>query len=234
MKVKKEDGLSVWQKADIIGKYAVQLASVIAVLVALYNVRIGLESLELAYKQDARNERSQPILYETSFERSSMVYHIRTEDNREFELPVLSPRVRVLSGAIKRITAISFDGKKYGTISSLTMRPEWNSEYSVGVDVAPLEAPLVEEDIYYDNFYLYIEPVEGDPQLDLVCAKVDLLVKEVAETNVYTWLSLLKLDRDKIPRTAEERMLSAYWDLHTNIHALEEQIALLREQIGLH
>ncbi len=90
------------------------------------------------------------------------------------------------------------------------------------VAVPPLENPPVENDQAYDYYFLYLEPMSGEPVLDLVFHKIDLVLGQVTSGVVHR-TALLELDTlEESPRKA---MLSAYAALYAALDDLPVQAA---------
>lgn len=121
---------------------------------------------------------------------SEYAYQI-TYGGKQFECPAPSSRLSVQSGALRAITALSYDGSNYEEISILLVRRDWDKcEYEI--DVPPPAAPLVAEGLVYNYYFLYIEPVSGAPTLDLVCNEINLESGGVT-AKIYKQIHLLKL-----------------------------------------
>lgn len=120
-----------------------------------------------------------------------------------------------------REQSLSYDGVRYGKIAALPIERDWDG-YSVEVAVPPLENPPVENDQAYDYYFLYLEPMSGEPVLDLVFHKIDLSLGQVTSGVVHR-TALLELDTlEESPRKA---MLSAYAALYEALDDLPAQAA---------
>ena len=197
-----------------------QAAVVVSILALIVSSAFSWAQLRQAATAELREAREQSLSYKLEQVQSHYTYQISYQGS-VLECPAPSSRIKVQTGALRCVTAITFDGVRYGEIAALPIERDWDG-YSVEVAVPPLENPPVESDQAYDYYFLYLEPMSGEPVLDLVYHKIDLALGQVTSGVVHR-TALLELDTlEESPRKA---MLSAYAALYAALDDLPVQAA---------
>lgn len=130
--------------------------------------------------------------------------------------PAPSLRLQVTHGCLQSITAISFDGTAFYELSELPVQEEWGN-YTVDITVPP-HAAIAEDGLVYDYFFLYLEPIEGQSQLDLICTTISLDTQEV-RSSVFHPIALVQTGF--LPDAPRREMLSAYYTLYEKLEELK-------------
>ena len=197
-----------------------QAAVAVSILALIVSSAFSWAQLRQAATAELREAREQSLSYKLEQVQSHYTYQISYQGS-VLECPAPSSRIKVQTGALRCVTAITFDGVRYGEIAALPIERDWDG-YSVEVAVPPLENPPVENDQAYDYYFLYLEPMSGEPVLDLVFHKIDLALGQVTSGVVHR-TALLELDTlEESPRKA---MLSAYAALYAALDDLPVQAA---------
>lgn len=197
-----------------------QAAVVVSILALVVSSAFSWAQLRQAATAELREAREQSLSYKLEQVQSHYTYQISYQGS-VMECPAPSSRIKVQTGALRCVTVITFDGVRYGEIAALPIERDWDG-YSVEVAVPPLENPPVEHDQVYDYYFLYLEPMSGEPILDLVFHKIDLALGQVT-SGVAHRTALLELDTlEESPRKA---MLSAYAALYEALDGLPAPVA---------
>lgn len=195
-----------------------QAAVIVSILALIVSSVFSWAQLRQAATAELREAREQSLSYQLEQVQSHYTYQISYQGS-VLECPAPSSRIKVETGALRCVTAITFDGTRYGEIAALPIERDWDG-YCVEIAVPPLENPPVEGEEVYDYYFLYLEPMSGAPVLDLVVHKIDLASGQVT-SGVLHRTALLELDTlEESPRKA---MLSAYAALFEALDALPAQ-----------
>ncbi len=176
------------EKIEFVLKILTGVVSVVVGIVSMFLACAQYRISEIA-EQRAQRERgfsySMDVVYE-EIDNGQSRYNYHLQDGREIPAPLT--RITVLTGDFKTMTGILYDGTTYQDISNFSSDPEkrkkLDSHISVSVINDVLETPLVQDDIFYDYFFLYVEPVTGESFLDLICNEVNLITEKL-ERQVY-------------------------------------------------
>lgn len=137
--------------------------------------------------------QKEPISYDLEHSDSDRYYYSIIDGNSQnLKIPSKTTKVIVNSGVIKQMTAITFDGNKFETISTLPLT-KYKDQVYVTIDVEPLKETIASENIAYDYYFLYVVAMSGEKKLDLIVTEIDLTTQE-CNTYVYHQNDLLKLD----------------------------------------
>lgn len=149
--------------ANILGTYA-------ALAGTLFGLFFTKSQLRIAESEEARARRAEPLAYTLEAVDTHYQYEIQW-DGGAASIPAPAYRLRVSHGSLRSVTAISFDGREFHELRTLPMEDEWEGR---PLDIAMPAQYVVEDGVAYDYFFLFLEPVEGPPQLDLVCTEISL------------------------------------------------------------
>lgn len=210
------------EKIDFVLKI---LKGVVSVVVSIVSIFLTCAQYRISKTAEQREQRergfsySMDVIYE-KIDNGQSRYNYHLQDGREIPAPLM--QITVLTGDYKTMTGILYDGTTYQDISSFSSDPEkrkdLDSHMSVSVIDKILETPLVQDDILYDYFFLYVEPVTGEPFLDLICNEVNLITEELERQVYYHRTDLLELDT--LEDSPKKTMLSVYAKLYENIQNL--------------
>jgi hypothetical protein len=207
-------------RIDGITKFVIPIAGV---LISAAGLWIAYSQYPIAQNEHAMAELVQPVVYTVSYQDAGTLYEISNNGNM-IAIPALEPNVKIESGVLKFITALQYDGEALSLLSHLDISPDWEAD-SVTIKAQIGENPLVADGIFYDYLFLYMEPIEGEPILDLVYAEVDLSAKAVVRTRICHRDGLLALALDQTLSYAERYMLEAYEKLTGEIAELNSRTA---------
>ena len=188
---------------------------IVSVLSLIFGSLFSWAQLRQAKTAELREVRQQELTYVLETAPSQYLYQITTPE-AQLEIAAPALRLSVETGSLQSVTAIVYDGTHYQTVGSCLIRRSRNDCF-VDNTAVPLETPLTDGQRAYDYFFLYLEPMTGDPVLDLVCNTIDLETLEV-QTTVSHRLSLLMLDPDS--SSPQQVMLQAYQSLYEDLKKL--------------
>lgn len=194
----------------ILGTYVTAVGTILGIMLTWSQLRI-------AHSEEERARRTEPLAYTLEAVDTHCQYEVQ-KDGVAASLPAPSFRLRVTHGSLHSITAISFDGDEFYQLASLPIQDRWNR---CSVDISlPAQSIIVDGNTVYDYFFLFLEPTEGQYQLDLVYNIIDLDTQQV-QSSVLRPISLAQLDF--LREGPKKEMLSAYDILQKNL----TQLALL-------
>jgi len=173
------------------------------------------------------SELAQPIAYTVTFQDIGTKYHIQEEDGRETTVPAWDPVVAITNGALKTLTAMSYDGENLYFITTFENTPI-QKDYTITIKALFSGELLVANRTLYDYLFLYIEPVEGAPTLDLVCTEIDLDNGAILRTYKLQKFNLLELESNPNLDTARRQMLEAYQKLFSMMADIQALTNLLQ------
>lgn len=193
--------------ANILGTYA-------ALAGTLFGLFFTRSQLRIAESEEARARRAEPLAYTLEAVDTHYQYEIQW-DGGAASIPAPAYRLRVSHGSLRSVTAISFDGREFHELRTLPMEDEWEGG---PLDIAMPAQYVVEDGVAYDYFFLFLEPVEGPSQLDLVCTEISLDTWETG-SSVQRCIDLAR--RDFLPPGAQRDMLETYSVLRDTLKSLE-------------
>lgn len=194
-------------RTTILGAYVTVLGTILGIMFTWSQLRI-------AHSGEERARRAEPLSYTLEAVNTYYQYDIQS-NNIAASLPAPSFRLRVTHGSLHSITALSFDGDEFYQLSSLPIQDHWN-HCTVDITMPP-QAVIVDGNTVYDYFFLFMEPTEGQYQLDLIYTTIDLDTQQVQSSILYP-VSLVQLDfLDEGPK---KEMLSAYDTLQKSLTQL--------------
>ena len=190
-----------------------------AVYVTIAGTVVGLVftgfQVHLALTGEERARRAETLAYTLETVNTHYEYEIQQGD-QVVSAPAPSLRLQVTHGSLRSITAISFDGTAFYELSELPVQEEWGN-YTVDITVPP-HAAIAEDGLVYDYFFLYLEPIEGQSQLDLICTTISLDTQEV-RSSVFHPIALVQTGF--LPDAPRREMFSAYHTLHEKLEELK-------------
>ena len=197
---------------------------VCGVIVSLMSILIAYSQLIVAKKEATMAELVQPIIYTISYLDAATEYMI-LENGNTMTLAALEPTVTIENGALKSLTALGYDGEQLYLVDSIAILPSWKAA-SVTIKAQISDNPFIVGRVFYDYLFLYIEPVEGEPMLDLVCAEIDLDSGAIIRTYRLQKHNLLELELNPDLDYAKKHMLEAYKELYVAYKAVVETVSV--------
>ncbi len=184
--------------------YTTILGTYVTILGTILGLLFTWTQLRIAHNQEDRARRSEPLSYSLASKNTHYQYDIQ-QDGTAVSLPAPSLQLQVSHGSLHSITAISFDGTGFYELSSLPMQDSWNG---CTVDITmPAQSVVIDGNLIYDYFFLFLEPTEGPCQLDLICNIISLDTQTV-ESIIYHPISLVQLEY--LSEGPQQKILSVY------------------------
>lgn len=170
--------------------------------------------LRIARSEEARAQRAEPLSYMLQAVDTHYVYELAV-DGSEQTIAAPSLRLQVTHGSLHAVTAISYDGEELYQMATLPIQDDWKG---CGVDITlPAQAIEQEGDTIYDYFFLYLEPVEGEAQPDLICNAISV-EKQAVTSHIMHRIDLVRLESQ--PQRAQREMLEVYAKLSDRLAEL--------------
>jgi len=175
------------------------LVSIIAVIVsasaAMVNISIARSHQALSYESAQRARIMEPIDYETDFVYDGTFYQIE-EYGATFTIPAEELQLRITRGTVRTISALRHNGERlhfmYNADSDMIEAANRGEYIVIITELDP--DPLVENGIFYDYFFLYMEPVQGAPIMDMIVIEVDIRSGEIIRRARYQGHDARRLD----------------------------------------
>ena len=188
------------------------------VCVTVFGTVLGLlltwSQLRIARSGEERAQREEPLAYTLEAAQSRYEYEIQRE-GESIRIPAPSLRLKVTHGSLDTVTAITFDGTRVYELAVLPVRESWQG---CVVDIAvPPEALIVDGETVYDYFFLFLEPTQGENQLDLICSTVDL-EEQTVRCSTFHRVALVQLSYGA--DGPQGQMLQVYDDLRRELERL--------------
>ncbi len=203
------------RKADI-WKIIPIIISILSLIISAINVYM---IFSLTYASERREVQTQTLSYSLVPEFAGMKYmYTYNGEEKEAEAPTL--KLKVNSGAICTVTPIRFDENGIHVVPTVPMAVEdtlLDKEYYVRIDSDSPGKVIFEGEIAYDYFFLFIQPLSGEPILDLVCHRIHMPTGQVG-SRVYHRIDLLGIDSQDSAVLTE--MLNRYKQLYDLINKL--------------
>jgi hypothetical protein len=209
---------------NVLGWINKKILPICGIIISVAGACIAYSQLVIIEKEAIMAGLVQPIIYTVSYQNAQTEYQI-VDNGKVFTIKAMEPTITIENGAVRDVTAFGFDGKALYLNKNETIRPDWKAK-SIVVKAQVSANPLVINQIFYDYLFLYIEPVEGEPTLDLVCAEIDLTNGAIVRAYRYRKHRLLSLELDAPIDPAERCMLEDYRNLYRLILDLEEGTSL--------
>ena len=169
--------------------YITILETYVAILGTILGLVFTWSQLRISQNEDDRSRRAEPLSYTLEAVNTHYQYDIQQE-GVAMSIPAPSLRLHVTHGSLSSITAISFDGSAFHELSDLPILDRWEG---CTVDVTmPAESLIVNGNLVYDYFFLFLQPTEGENQLDLICNTISLDTQEV-QTSIFHPIALAQL-----------------------------------------
>lgn len=186
--------IDIWKLIPIV-------VSVISLIVSIIN---SIMTFSLTMASERRAIQNQALAYSITTEDLGMKYTY-TYNGEERVVPAPSLKLKIATGAICSVTPIQFDDSGIKINETVTFEVE-NSlvdrEYYVTIDSESPGEVIFEGEIAYDYSFLYIQPLSGEPILDMVCHKINLSTGEI-RSRVYHRIDLLGTDYQDSPVFSE-------------------------------
>jgi len=198
------------------------LCAVLSVALTAFNM---LHTERVRREQERLSALLQPIVYTVGWEDSPRFRYSIVENGKCREFPAKVTRVDVTRGAIRSMTAVTFDGETAKVLGSFEVQAEKEQRdmaavpTGVTVETEPQNVPLTEGALLYDYFFLWIEALDGERRLDMICHVIDLDSGAVSETLRWSRPELLRRSQSA-PQNAREKMLADYWELAVRMEEL--------------
>lgn len=201
-----------------------KLGVTIAALTLLVTCFIGLEANKLSRQAAYTAQAQMPIDYTlTPVEDSDHVLHV-TYKNEQYTLPAFSTEFKLQQGMMKSIYIYEFDGTHFHQNSVFTARHLSDilssTSYSPSDVYTVITATETGEKVInnsgtlaYSYYFLLIESMAGETNLDLVCNAINLTTKEI-EPAIYSRHVLLARETSGLP----EQILDTYQQLLDRIY----------------
>ena len=193
----------LWKRVPVI-------ISAIALIVSIINC---IMTFSLAKISERRAVQNQPLAYSITTENLGMEYTY-TYNGEEITIPAPSIKLKITTGAICSVTPIRFDDSGIKVEETVTFELEdslLDKEYYLAIDTESPGEVLFEGEIAYDYSFLYIQPLSGDPILDLICHEINLATGTV-QSRVYHRIDLLSADYEDSALFSD--ILKKYGQLH--------------------
>ena len=194
--------------------YITVLSTYITIVGTVVGLLFTWSQLRIAQNEEVRARRSEPLAYTLEAVDTHYQYSIQT-GSTVAEISAPSLRLRLTHGSLHAITAICFDGTAFHQIAPLPFQDDWE-DCTVDITMPP-QAVIADAAFIYDYFFLFLEPVEGQNQLDLICNTICLDTQEV-QSSVYHPVSLVQLDF--LSDGPQREMLSVYATLYQKLSDL--------------
>ena len=202
--------------------YSSILGAYVTVVGTILGIVFTWSQLRIAHSEEDRAQRAEPLAYTLEAVNTHYQYDIQLDDIAA-SLPAPSFRLQVTHGSLHSVTAISFDGSVFHELSSLAIQDRW---HSCTVDITmPAKSIIVDGETIYDYFFLFLEPTEGQPRLDMVYNVIDLDTQQI-RSNILHPVSLVQLDF--LHEGPHREILSVYNTLQKNL----EKIVLPLQKAG--
>lgn len=177
--------IDIWKLIPII-------VSIISLAVSIIN---SIMTFSLTMASERRAVQNQALAYSITTENSGMKYHY-TYNGEEVVIPAPTIKLKITTGAICSVTPIRFDDSGIKVDETVTFEVEntlVDKEYYLTIDTDSPGEIIFEGTIAYDYSFLYIQPLSGEPILDLVCHRINLSTGTV-QSRVYHRIDLLAND----------------------------------------
>jgi len=181
---------------------------IISIAVSIFVALIAFCQLIIALNTHLMSRLVQPIVYTVSYKNAHTQYQIMDGESSR-TIDALEPTIKVESGALRTLTVMGFDGDTLYLVESLSVPLSWCQKL-ITVKAQVGDNPLVVGPVFYDYLFLYLEPIEGAPTLDLVCAEIDLDNNVVLQTYRWQRHNILELEWNPNLSEAKRHMLTAY------------------------
>lgn len=166
--------------------------SILSLIISAINVYM---TFSLTSASERREVQNQTLSYSLVSEYKGMKYtYTYNGEKKETRAPTMI--LKVTSGAICTVTPIRFNENGIYVAETVTPYAEGSlldKEYFLTIDSDSPGEVDIEGEIAYDYFFLYIQPLSGEPILDLVCHRINVLTEKV-ETRVYHRIDLIGID----------------------------------------
>lgn len=170
--------------------------------------------LRIAHSEEERARRMEPLSYILQAVDTHYVYELAM-DGEQRSIAAPSLRLQVTHGSLHTVTAISCDGTRFYQMSTLPIQDSWKG---CVVDITlPSQAIAREGDTIYDYFFLFLQPAEGEAQLDLIYNAISVEKQEVT-SHILHRIDLVRLEAQ--PQGAEREMMEVYAKLSDQLAGL--------------
>lgn len=179
------------RKADI-WKIIPIAISILSLIISAINVYM---TFSLTSASERREVQTQALSYSIVTEFTGMKY-VYTYNVEEKEAAAPALRLKVTSGAICTVTPIRFNENGIHVAETMPTTAEdtlLDKKYYVRIDSDSPEKLVFEGEIAYDYFFLFIQPLSGEPILDLVCHQIHMPTGKV-KSQVYHSIHLTGID----------------------------------------
>lgn len=166
--------------------------SIISLVVSIIN---SIMTFSLTMVSERRAIQNQTLAYSITAENLGMKYTY-TYNGEEIVIPAPSIELKITTGAICSVTPIRFDDNGIKIDETVTFEVEntlVDKEYYLTIDTESPGEVIFEGVIAYDYSFLYIQPLSGEPILDMVCHRINLSTGMV-QSRVYHRIDLLGTD----------------------------------------
>lgn len=200
---------NIWERIPVV-------VSVIALVVSILNCFM---TFSLTMVSERRAVQNQTLAYSITTENLGMTYNY-TYNGEDIVIPAPTIKLKITTGAICSVTPIRFDDSGLNVAQTVTFEVEdslLDKEYYLTIDTESPGEIIFEGEIAYDYSFLYIQPLSGEPILDLVCHKINLSTGMV-QSRVYHRIDLLAADYQDSSVFSE--ILKKYEQLHNLIGEL--------------
>ena len=188
---------SFWQNIKDVKPYIEIVLVTVGIAVSIwvgYSANQIAESANKTAEETLQmSELTQPIVYTIAHSEDDTEYGISSEGVEIMTMTAKEPNIIIQNGALKAAAVIGFDGENLSFIETFDEElAEKDDTLKIRRQVA---AVRISEDgkVAYDYWFLYLEPVDGAPTLDLVCTELDLVNQVAREPYVLQKLNLLEL-----------------------------------------